>query len=215
MSLEKIRKFIDNNYSSEIERKVEDDNYIWEKYSLGKKYETAYSKFRNSLIKNISVKLDENDIRKAFQDYHEIPPGIKGVMRGNKFRDEYYEYIDKNLARNEKYRSLKIFKEKKTGTKYPKNCDIVIEDKNTGKSLGIECKLDCWTGGHQSEAGLHGLDGTLTEEKTKIIRAICRKPKTTIRKNSKVYHFFQKGIENNCISYSTNIMEHINLWFGL
>lgn len=148
-----------------------------------------------------------------------IPPGTKGVMRGNKFN--------------------KIIKDRITGMKlnselfeveFEKDCtvcetferpDWYILERNTGKVIIGMNQLDLWGGGHQhNRASKYLMDNKINTDKTKLLCVVCNKIKFKIQKTGdspkiKAYKYFEIGFANDTLCYIKNIENIINNYFGL
>lgn len=178
---------------------------------------------KNQIIKLRNI-LDKNDIDEAKKDniisdylIEMIPPGTKGVIRGNKFNDIIKETILDNFVNINDNDSNYIvkFEEYCQIVKTDEKPDWYILQKSTNKVIIGMNQLDFWKGGHQSNRGYkYILNDKLNTEKTKFLCVICNEIKFQ-NKNKKAYKLFQVGFENDTLCYRNNIINIINKFFGL
>ena len=147
-----------------------------------------------------------------------IPPGTKGVMRGNKFNkivEDRITGLKLDIARFE--------------VKFEKQCNVCmtteipdwyILEKATGKVIIGMNQLDLWGGGQQNNRGSKYLiDNKLNTDKSKLVCVVCNKINFTLQKNgslpkNKAYKLFEIGFANNTLCYLNNIDNIITQYFN-
>lgn len=172
-------------------------------------------------VKNEIIKLsyvldkytDQDTKQKIIDDYllQLIPPGTKGVIRGNKFN-----YIVKQFITNLQLDSNKfeICFEKKCLTHLTSEIpDWYILEISTNKIIIGMNQLDLTSGGHQINRGYKYLiDNKHNNENSKLLCVICNEIQFKNNKN-KAYKLFEVGFENNTLCYLNNLKNIITLFF--
>jgi hypothetical protein len=142
-----------------------------------------------------------------------VPPGTKGVIRGNKFNNIVKEYIE-NLSLNSEVYEV-CFE-----TNHPTHTTSEIPDwyilhKETNKILIGMNQLDLWGGGHQTNRGSkYLLNNTMNSENCRILCVVCNQIQFKSKKN-KTYKLFEVGFENNTLCYLKNLQNIIYLYFQM
>lgn len=141
-----------------------------------------------------------------------IPPGTKGVIRGNKFNTIVKNTINNLKLNNERF---EICFEKQCNlnivTEIP---DWYILEKSTKKIIIGMNQLDLWQGGQQINRGSKYLiDNKHNTNKSKLLCVICNEIKFITNKN-KAYKLFEIGFANNTLCYINNIKIIINDFFN-
>jgi hypothetical protein len=142
-----------------------------------------------------------------------VPPGTKGVIRGNKFNNIVKEYIE-NLSLNPEVYEVCFEKNHLTHTtsEIP---DWYILHKETNKILIGMNQLDLWGGGHQTNRGSkYLLNNTMNSENCRILCVVCNQIQFK-GKNNKTYKLFEVGFENNTLCYLKNLQNIIYLYFQM
>lgn len=166
-------------------------------------------------IKTLDIILNKYvnaDIKYAIiNDYinYLIPPGTKGVIRGNKFNS-----IIKNCIIN-----MGLDKDRFV-LEFEKNCphyntlerpDWFIYDNVSKKVIIGMNQLDLWNGGHQINRGnKYILEGNNTDL-LKTLCVVCNK--VEVKKHNKIYNILEKGFRNNTLCYIKNLPTIINNFF--
>ena len=176
----------------------------------------------NSVIletKKLSVilrnnKVDEETIEKIVNDYflNIIPPGTKGVIRGNKFNkivESHIKTIDLLSTDDYEVKFEKVCESCIT-TEIP---DFYILQKSSGKVIIGMCQLDLWTGGQQINRGSKYLkDNKHNTEKSKLLCVICNYIVFKSIKN-KAFALFDEGFANDTLCYLNGLSNIINNYF--
>lgn len=151
-----------------------------------------------------------------------IPPGTKGVIKGNIFNKIVKQFIiDLNFDPN----NFEINFETKisTNTGNSNNYSIseipdwYIYSKIHNKYLIGMNQLDLWSGGHQINRGYKYINnstntGNSTNSDYKIVCVICNN--INIKSvNNKVYKLFDIGFTNNSLCYLNNLSNIIHNYF--
>lgn len=186
--------------------------------------ETLLSEYKkcNSVISeiqklnNVLKKHIDNDETKQqiIQEYllELIPPGTKGVIRGNRFNAIVKRFIT-NLGLDT--HRFEIAFEKKCASHMTNEIpDWYILEKSTNKILIGMNQLDLTSGGHQLNRGYKYLvDSKHNHLYSKLLCVICNEIELKSDKN-KVYHLFKTGFENDTLCYLNNLENIINSYFN-
>lgn len=176
-----------------------------------------------SLKKNVislTTVLKKNEIseeqqKKITDDYllSLIPPGLKGVIRGNKFNQIVKDYISSLNLDKEKYR-----------VEFEQTCleyvtseipDWYILEKETKKVMIGMNQLDLWGGGQQINRGSkYIVSFPDNSEKIKLVCVVAN-PITLSSEKNKAFKLFQKGFEENTLCYLKNLKTIIDLFFKI
>ena len=176
-----------------------------------------------SLKKNVislTTVLKKNEIseeqqKKITDDYllSLIPPGLKGVIRGNKFNQIVKDYISSLNLDKEKYR-----------VEFEQTCleyvtseipDWYILEKETKKVMIGMNQLDLWGGGQQINRGSkYIVSFPDNSEKIKLVCVVAN-PITLSSEKNKAFKLFQKGFEENTLCYLKNLKNIIDLFFKI
>jgi hypothetical protein len=207
-------KYINNRIKNEVcEDTLEKltDTYLLNEYK-------ECNSVQNNIIK-LELILDKHNIESKkkeliINDYilELIPPGTKGVVRGNKFNS-----IVKNTITNLNLDSkrFKVCFEQQCELNITSEIpDWFILEKSTGKVIIGMNQLDLWKGGHQTNRGSKYLiNNKHNTEKSKLLCVICNKINFVSNKN-KAYKLFDVGFTNNTLCYLKNIENIINNYFN-
>lgn len=208
INLEYINNRIKNEFCKKTKNKLSDEKLL-DKY---KKCKSVINK-----IKNLGNILDKYNVEKKnsiLDDFilELIPPGTKGVIRGNRFNN----IIKKNIKNMnlDKDRFKIGFEKKCPKVKTTEIPDWYIYEKQTNKVIIGMNQLDLWTGGQQLNRGSkYLLDSKLNTENTKLLCVVCNKVKIT-NKNNKVYKLFKEGFKNDTLCYIKNLENIIINFFN-
>ena len=141
-----------------------------------------------------------------------IPPGTKGVVRGNKF-NEIVKLKIKELKLDEDRFEICFEKQCESciTTEIP---DWYILEKSTGKVIIGMNQLDLWGGGQQLNRGSKYLiNCKYNTKKSKLLCVVCNKIKLKSNKN-KAYKLFKTGYENDTLCYLKNLESIIDKFFN-
>jgi hypothetical protein len=187
------------------------DTYLLNEYKECKSVKNEIKKLELILDKyNIETKKKEL----ILNDYilNLIPPGTKGVIRGNKFNSIVKDTINDLKLNTERF---EISFEKQCQTCITSEIpDWYILEKSTGKVIIGMNQLDLWGGGQQINRGSKYLiNNKNNTEKSKLLCVVCNKININSNKN-KVYKLFEIGYSNNTLCYIKNIESIINKFFN-
>jgi hypothetical protein len=165
-----------------------------------------------TILEKYIVNKDTND--KIVSEYLSelIPPGTKGVIRGNKFNSIIKDFIiDLNIDTN----IFDICFEKMSEIiKTDEIPDWYIYNKNTSKILIGMNQLDLWTGGHQLNRGYKYLMNIKSNTNVKILCVVCNKIQFK-NKRRKAFKLFETGFNNNTLTYINNLKNIIYEFFDI
>jgi hypothetical protein len=211
IDIEKINNRIKYEICYETINKLKDTNLIND-YKKCKSVQNEVERLINLFEKH---KIDDNTKTSSFINDnlpYMIPPGTKGVIRGNKFNSIVNDTI-KNLKLNDERFEIC----------FEKQCQICITseipdwyilEKLTGKVIIGMNQLDLWGGGQQINRGSKYLiNNKNNTEKSKLLCVVCNKININSNKN-KVYKLFEIGYSNNTLCYIKNIELIINNFFN-
>jgi hypothetical protein len=187
------------------------DTYLLNEYKECKSVKNEIKKLELILEKhNIETKKKEL----ILNDYilNLIPPGTKGVIRGNKFNSIVKDTINDLKLNTERF---EISFEKQCQTCITSEIpDWYILEKSTNKVIIGMNQLDLWGGGQQINRGSKYLiNNKNNTEKSKLLCVVCNKININSNKN-KVYKLFEIGYSNNTLCYIKNIESIINNFFN-
>jgi hypothetical protein len=187
------------------------DTYLLNEYKECKSVKNEIKKLELILYKyNIETKKKEL----ILNDYilNLIPPGTKGVIRGNKFNSIVKDTINDLKLNTERF---EISFEKQCQTCITSEIpDWYILEKSTNKVIIGMNQLDLWGGGQQINRGSKYLiNNKNNTEKSKLLCVVCNKININSNKN-KVYKLFEIGYSNNTLCYIKNIESIINKFFN-
>ena len=170
LSIDEINNRIKNEKCNNTIDELKDTNLINE-------YLKCNSVKNNILIlkKSISKYIDdENIIQKIIEDYipNLIPPGTKGVIKGNKFNNIVKKYI---MNLNLDLDRFEIDFEKKCKNNITSEIpDWYIIEKSSNKIIIGMNQLDLWGGGHQLNRGSKYIENNKhNNENSKLLCVIC------------------------------------------
>ena len=139
-----------------------------------------------------------------------IPPGTKGVIRGNEFNRIVQDYIEKLSLPLDKF---DVYFEKKhpiyTTTEIP---DWYIYQKSQDKILIGMNQLDIWTGGQQLNRGSKYIIQERNDDKYRLLCVVANEVQFKTEK-SKGYKLFVKGFQENTLCYLLNLKHIIYEYF--
>jgi hypothetical protein len=140
-----------------------------------------------------------------------IPPGTKGVIRGNKFNNIVKQFITKLALDTERF---DICFEKKCNTHLTsEKPDWYILEKSTNKIIIGMNQLDLWGGGQQLNRGYKYIENNKHNNiNSKLLCVVCNEIQFKSKKN-KTYKLFKIGFENNTLCYLNNLQNIISSYF--
>lgn len=202
-----VNRWVDNNYDKKIEEQLEFKHCI-DQYLDSPAVHEVMRCFEKSFKESVSnLTSDTEQINKCFKIFANlqmeklVPPGTKGVIKGNKFRDIVYDEIRRLLEVRHDFAEFKIMKEPPTyeGDTKP---DISIQK---GKIvLPIFVQLDFHRGGAQQNRG-----------KSYVLNKVCvicgKPPK--FRRETVVYNIYKNGIKNHTLYYVSNLSNCLAQYF--
>lgn len=210
LDLNSINNRINTEFCANTVNKLK-DTYLLNEYKECKSVKNEIKKLELILEKyNIETKKKEL----ILNDYilNLIPPGTKGVIRGNKFNSIVKDTINDLKLNTERFE-----------ISFEKQCQICITseipdwyilEKSTGKVIIGMNQLDLWGGGQQINRGSKYLiNNKNNTEKSKLLCVVCNKININSNKN-KVYKLFEIGYSNNTLCYIKNIESIINKFFN-
>lgn len=165
-------------------------------------------------LEDILIKYVESDIsQKIIGEYllHLIPPGTKGVIRGNKFNNIVKQYI-KNLNLDNDLFEI-CFEKKSEIYNTSEIPDWYILEKKTNKIIIGMNQLDLWKGGHQLNRGSKYIEHAKNNEHCKLLCVVCNH--IQLKNKNKIYKIFKLGFKNNTLCYLNNLGNIINSYFSL
>ncbi len=207
--IDKINDRINNEISFETINKLKDNNLINE-YKECKSVQNAIEKLTDILEKH---KIDNKTKKSIVSDYliELIPPGTKGVIRGNKFNSIVKNTINDMKLDNERF---EICFEKQCSecitTEIP---DWYILEKSTNKVIIGMNQLDLVGGGQQINRGYKYLiDNKHNTNNSKLLCVICNY--IQFKSYNKKTKLFEVGFANDTLCYLNNMKNIINNFFN-
>ena len=142
-----------------------------------------------------------------------IPPGTKGVIKGNKF----------NFIVKQKIIDMKLH-HSRFEIQFEKHClqyltdeipDWYIIDHYTKKIMIGMNQLDIWRGGHQLNRGTKYIHHEKFDNTTKkLMCVVCHKIEFKTAKN-KAFTLFCKGFQNDTLCYINGLEQRIKSFFNI
>jgi len=180
------------------------------------RYKSCESLKKNILSLTTVLKkneISEEDQKKITDDYllSLIPPGLKGVIRGNKFNQIVKEHIlSLNLDRELYTVEFESNSSEYITSEIP---DWYILHKESKKLMIGMNQLDLWGGGQQINRGSKYI--VSFPDNSSILRLVCvvANPITLTSEKNKSFKLFQKGFEQNSLCYLKNLKNIIELFF--
>uniref|UniRef100_A0A6C0H579 Uncharacterized protein n=1 Tax=viral metagenome TaxID=1070528 RepID=A0A6C0H579_9ZZZZ len=180
------------------------------------------SEYKNcNSVKNKITKLEtvlkqyinDDTIQKIMQQHllQLIPPGTKGVIRGNKFNKIVKDFILNLNLDNTRFNIC--FEKQCDGFFTSEIPDWFILEKNTNKIIIGMNQLDLWKGGQQLNRGYKYLiNNQHNNINSKLLCVVCNEIQFT-SKNNKAYKLFETGFENDTLCYINNLENIITKYF--
>ena len=208
--------YLNKRIETEVCRKTIDslkDEMLIETYKMTPSVQKNITKLRSVLEKQEISEAQQDNI---INDYvlELVPPGTKGVIRGNKFNKIVEDYLlskfnDKKNRFDVKFESVHP---SFPTTEIP---DWYIFDKITGRIIIGMNQLDLWGGGQQLNRGSKYLiNNKHNTEKSKLVCVVSNMVTLKSHKN-KVYTLFEVGFSNNTLCYLNGLMPIIVEYFDL
>jgi hypothetical protein len=140
-----------------------------------------------------------------------IPPGTKGVIRGNKFNNIVKQFITKLALDTERF---DICFEKECNTHLTsEKPDWYILEKSTNKILIGMNQLDLWGGGQQLNRGYKYIENNKHNNiNSKLLCVVCNE--IQFKSKNKAYKLFKIGFENNTLTYLYKLQNIISSYFN-
>ncbi len=211
MSIALINKRIKNEICYETINKLKDNNLLND-YKKCKSVQNQIDKLTN-ILENHHI--DDNKKSSIINDYliELVPPGTKGVIRGNKFNSIVKETIENLKLDSNRFEVC--FEKNCTQCNTSEKPDWYILDKSNNKVIIGMNQLDLWNGGQQSNRGSkYIIDNKINTNKSKLLCVICNEINFVSNKN-KAYKLFKEGYNNNTLCYIKNIENIINKFFEI
>lgn len=209
--LQNLNQRISSEFCAETVQKLTDVSLLSE-YQECKSVKNSVTKLSKIIEKHVEISTETRDAILKEYLVEMIPPGTKGVIRGNKFNKMVQEKIQ-NLAL-----PADIYE-----VAFETNCataptseipDWYIKDKIQNKTLIGMNQLDLWGGGHQmNRAGKYIMkDPFEGQPNVKLVCVVCNYIVLKSEKN-KAFHIFEKGYEKNTICYLNRLEHNIREFF--
>ena len=206
--IKSINERIEKEFDKDVFNKLSDANLI-DEYKDCKSVKKKIKKLSAILQKSIEGEKTKKIIDELIVNL--IPPGTKGVIRGNNFNKIIKEKINEYKLDSNKY-----------DVRFEENCpkvytseipDWYIFEKSTNKIIIGMNQVDLWNGGAQMNRGFKYLiNNEINNENTKLLCVICNKKKIT-NENNKIYKLFETGFEKDTLCYIKNLENIIKTFF--
>lgn len=204
MNVNYIKQRIKDEIDYNIIDSLKDENMINE-YIKSKSVKIKIEKLKNVLkttLPNLSNLERDNFIKEYTKEI--IPPGTKGVLKGNKF-NEYIKYIIiENISKYEiKFEQMSPY------LKTSEIPDWTIHNPINNKTIIGMNQLTLWGGGHQTNrASKYVINNFQNTEYVKFINVVCNEVNVKTQ-NSKIYLLFSKGYTENTLCFPGALIKHI------
>jgi hypothetical protein len=207
ISIQDMNNMIKSQISEDIIKQLTDEQLI-EEYKQCKSVKNEIFKLSTILTKHVSDEI----VDKIISEYiiNLIPPGTKGVIRGNKFNSIIKTFI---LSLNMDATIYEICFEanclKHITSEIP---DWYITHIESGKTLIGMNQLDLWGGGHQLNRGFKYISQN-KDNNMKIVCVVCNDVVIKSMKN-KIYKLFETGFQNDTLCYIGGLQKIILDYFA-
>ena len=208
--IQEINQRIESEVCHETIEKLKDINMM-EDYKKCQSVINQINKLDKILEKH---SIDLSSRNKIINDYmlDLVPPGTKGILRGNKFNTIVREKISRMDLDTSRFEIS--FEKQCLGYHTTEIPDWFILERKTNKVLIGMNQLDLIGGGQQINRGSKYLiDNKNNTEKSKLLCVICNFIKFTSKKN-KAFHLFDIGFRNNTLCYLNNLNRIILNYFA-
>ena len=188
------------------------DNACLEKYKQCDSLKNKIKALKNVLTINNTR---EDQCKKIIDDYtlELIAPGLKGVIRGNKFNEIVKQYIISLNLDKSKYKFA--FEEKTSEYETSEIPDWYIMEKESKKLIIGMNQLDLWGGGQQINRGSkYIINFPDNSDNLRLVCVVANHIKLSSEKN-KTFALFQKGFQENTLCYLKNLKTIIYTFFRL
>jgi hypothetical protein len=185
------------------------DTKLMSQYKECNSVKNEIKKLAEILIKYTDEEIQEKIIFEYLVQL--IPPGTKGVIRGNKFNNIVKQFITKLALDTERF---DICFEKKCNTHLTsEKPDWYILEKSTNKILIGMNQLDLWGGGQQLNRGYKYIENNKHNNiNSKLLCVVCNE--IQFKSKNKAYKLFKIGFENNTLCYLNNLQTIISSYFN-
>lgn len=211
LNLNDINSRIEKEYSGDVTIQISDEKLI-DKYKECQSVKNSVDEL-TTILKKHSV--EDSKLGNILEDYLPklIPPGTKGVIRGNKFNQIIKEKIE-NMDLDKEIYSI-CFESKCPIFDTDEIPDWYILEKSTNKIIIGMNQLDLWSGGQQINRGSkYIINNQNNSEKRKLLCVVCNKILLKSSKN-KTFNLFKVGFEKNTLCYLNNLQNIIYSYFNL
>jgi len=209
--LQSLNQRISSEFCADTVNKLTDVSLLTE-YQDCKSVKNSVAKLSNILEKHAEISTEMRDAILKEYLVEMIPPGTKGVIRGNKFNKMVQEKIMSLSLPADIYEVA-----------FEKNCDTTptseipdwyIKHKIQNKTLIGMNQLDLWGGGHQMNRAAKYILKDPFEDHTnvKLICVVCNFIVLKSEKN-KAFQIFEKGYNRNTICYLNNLEKIVREFF--
>ena len=215
LTMEEINDRIKREYCANTVSELSDE-HLMSQYKECASVKNAIGELEQIL----SARLDESEskqkkISEIVDDYllKLIPPGTKGVIRGNQFNHIVKRFIHQLPLDGERF---EICFEKKCMAHFTTEIpDWYILEKSTNRILIGMNQLDLWGGGQQLNRGSKYIENNKhNNEHSKLLCVVCNMIQFTSKK-SKAYKLFEIGFRNNTLCYLNHLYPIIGSYFHI
>ena len=206
--MESINTRIKNEICHDTLNEISDEKLL-PVYKECESLKKAITELEKVLDKFVEHEIKENIVNDYLLNL--IPPGTKGVIRGNKFNEIIKKHIT-NLNMD-KSRFKIAFEKRCEGHLTTEIPDWYILEKPTNKIIIGMNQLDLWGGGQQLNRGSKYLvNNKHNTENSKLLCVVCNHTEFKSIK-SKAYNLFEIGFKNNTLCYIKNLENIIKEYF--
>jgi hypothetical protein len=209
--LQNINRRILQEYCAVTYSSLTDQNLLTE-YKECKSVKNEIGKFLKILSK---YDIQEETKQAILEEYllEMIPPGTKGVIRGNKFNKIVQ---DKIIQLNLDPTMFDVAFERKCEDHPTSEIpDWYILEKSTKKTIIGMNQLDLWGGGHQiNRASKYIVNDPFENQNCKLVCVVCNQIQFKSEKN-KAFKMFEVGFHKDTICYMNNLENIIREYFQI
>jgi hypothetical protein len=158
--------------------------------------------------------INQETIKNILDEYISdlIPPGTRGVIRGNKFNTIIRKHIESLQLNTDRFEIC--FEKHCHSSETSQRPDWYILDKENNRTIIGMNQLDLWSGGQQLNRGSYYIENTkYNNEDTKLLCVVCNK--IQFQSKTKAYTLFEIGFNRNTLCYLKNLDNIIKSFFEL
>jgi hypothetical protein len=210
MNCDEINSIVENQFCDNTLQALSDSSCL-EKFKQCESLKNKISRLDSVLFNNF---IREEQRKKIINEYtvELISPGLKAVIRGNKFNEIVKNHILSLNLDSTIYDT--VFEKKAPIYETSEIPDWYILEKKTNRLMIGMNQLDLWGGGQQlNRASKYILNFPDNSESLRLVSVVANRIRLTSDKN-KAFKIFQKGFQTDTLCYIKNLKLLIHRFFS-